>query len=93
MVIHEPTIGDVIGQVAREHEQQASRSGLTDDQVTVLLLLAEGFDYRQIGRHFHRSGDWARMRFYEIRDRLGGKNIPNTIHLAYQRGILKRGQQ
>jgi DNA-binding CsgD family transcriptional regulator len=65
---------------------------LTARQIEVLVLVAEGLTNGQIGRKLGITEDAAKQRTTRICERLGVNSRAAAVNVAWERGILGRGE-
>jgi len=61
---------------------------LTDREEKLLLLIAEGLSHHEITTELHIGYRAVDRLERDLCTRMGAKNTPNLIALAYHRGIL-----
>lgn len=61
---------------------------LTDGQMLVLRRTAAGDDAKSCARSLGLSLDTVKDRRYEIIHRLGARNMPHALAIAFRRGML-----
>lgn len=61
---------------------------LTDRQMEIIRLIADGHSYNQIGRALQMKQSTVKNHVYEVFDRLGAVNQANAIFIAMKAGIL-----
>lgn len=62
---------------------------LTDDQVSILRLVAAGNHYREVAAVLHLSVSTVKRRCYTAADVLGTNHIAHTVAVALRRGLLE----
>lgn len=66
--------------------------GLSPRELQVLKLIAEGKTIGQIALRLGVSEPTVKEHASRIRSKLGARNAPQAVHLAYQCGVLKIGE-
>jgi DNA-binding CsgD family transcriptional regulator len=61
---------------------------LTGRELRVLKLMATGLTYDEIAARMRRSPETVKAHERTIRRKLGAKNGPNAVAIAYRLGIL-----
>jgi two-component system, NarL family, response regulator DevR len=74
---------EILSQVATSHEV-----GLTDQEIHVLKLLADGASSREIGEKLYWSERTVKRRVEEIIEKLGARNRAEAVAHAIKKGII-----
>jgi DNA-binding NarL/FixJ family response regulator len=61
---------------------------LSDSDLLVLLLLANGHTEQEIGDHIFRSHLTVKWRMSLLREKLDAKNGPNLVAIAFRKGLI-----
>lgn len=62
--------------------------GLTNRQLQVLCLIAEGLEYRVIARRLFLSENTVKTHALALFERLGVRTRAHAVSVAFQRGFL-----
>jgi DNA-binding NarL/FixJ family response regulator len=86
-------LGRLLGQVGRLQRQVLAPrgltfSGLTDREVRVLRLLAEGFDTADVGRQLFLSERTVKNVVHDITSRLNLRNRTHAVAYALRQGLI-----
>jgi DNA-binding NarL/FixJ family response regulator len=86
-------LGRLLGQVGRLQRQVLSPrgltfSGLTDREVRVLRLLAEGFDTAEVGRQLFLSERTVKNVVHDVTSRLNLRNRTHAVAYALRQGLI-----
>lgn len=73
----------------RRYRSPEPGTALTDREVSILALAAEGRTNRAIARSIYISEDMAKNHMVRIRRKLGARDRAHAVSIAYQRGILR----
>ncbi len=82
-------IGDLMAyfeQLARAHSQQAS--GLSEEEIQVLHLMANGATTQQVANTMHWSEATVKRRIRAVLDKLGAKTRAQAVAEAFRRGLI-----
>ena len=63
-------------------------SALTEQEVAILHLMAQGMTYEQIGRMRFMETNTVKWHAQRIYRRLGARNAAHAVHIGWQRGLL-----
>ncbi|HET8784137.1 MAG TPA: hypothetical protein VFM38_00765 [Candidatus Limnocylindrales bacterium] len=61
---------------------------MTELELVVLRLMADGRTERQVGFELHYSHAWAHKTIAALRRKLGARNAPHAVALAFERGLI-----
>lgn len=78
----------LLQQLSSTGRDRPSREALTDREMDVLLLLAEGKTNREIGSKLHITMRTVKFHVSSILDKLGASNRTEAVTLAVQRGYV-----
>lgn len=86
-------LGRLLGQVGRLQRQVLAPrgltfSGLTDREVRVLRLLAEGFDTAEVGRQLFLSERTVKNVVHDVTSRLNLRNRTHAVAYALRQGLI-----
>jgi len=86
-------LGRLLGQVGRLQRQVLAPrgltfSGLTDREVRVLRLLAEGFDTGEVGRQLFLSERTVKNVVHDVTSRLNLRNRTHAVAYALRQGLI-----
>jgi DNA-binding NarL/FixJ family response regulator len=86
-------LGRLLGQVGRLQRQVLnprglSFAGLTDREVKVLKLLAEGFDTAEVGRQMFLSERTVKNIVHDVTSRLNLRNRTHAVAYALRQGLI-----
>ncbi len=86
-------LGRLMGQVGRLQRQVLnprglSFSGLTDREVKVLRLLAEGFDTNEVGKQLFLSERTVKNIVHDVTSRLNLRNRTHAVAYALRQGLI-----
>lgn len=86
-------LGRLLGQVGRLQRQVLAPrgltfSGLTDREVRVLRLLAEGFDTAEVGRQLYLSERTVKNVVHDVTSRLNLRNRTHAVAYALRQGLI-----
>lgn len=86
-------LGRLLGQVGRLQRQVLSPngltfSGLTEREVKVLRLLADGFDTGEVGRQLFLSERTVKNVVHDVTSRLGLRNRTHAVAHALRHGLI-----
>lgn len=86
-------LGRLLGQVGRLQRQVLSPngltfSGLTEREVKVLRLLADGFDTSEVGRQLFLSERTVKNVVHDVTSRLGLRNRTHAVAHALRHGLI-----
>jgi DNA-binding NarL/FixJ family response regulator len=86
-------LGRLLGQVGRLQRQVLAPrgltfSGLTDREVRVLRLLAEGFDTTEVGRQLFLSERTVKNVVHDVTSRLNLRNRTHAVAYALRQGLI-----
>lgn len=86
-------LGRLLGQVGRLQRQVLAPrgltfSGLTDREVRVLRLLAEGYDTAEVGRQLFLSERTVKNVVHDITSRLNLRNRTHAVAYALRQGLI-----
>lgn len=62
---------------------------LTMQEHKVLRLLADGMTRQEIGSNLHISPSTAKSHIYTMYGKLGARNAPHAIAIAFRTGLLR----
>lgn len=62
--------------------------GLTEREVQVLALVAQGYTDVRVGRELNLSHKTIKMHLRNLRDKLGADNRTHAVQRAYELGIF-----
>jgi DNA-binding NarL/FixJ family response regulator len=86
-------LGRLLGQVGRLQRQVLAPrgltfSGLTDREVRVLRLLADGFDTAEVGRQLYLSERTVKNVVHDVTSRLNLRNRTHAVAYALRQGLI-----
>lgn len=86
-------LGRLLGQVGRLQRQVLAPrgltfSGLTDREVRVLRLLAEGYDTAEVGRQLFLSERTVKNVVHDVTSRLNLRNRTHAVAYALRQGLI-----
>jgi DNA-binding NarL/FixJ family response regulator len=86
-------LGRLLGQVGRLQRQVLAPrgltfSGLTDREVRVLRLLADGFDTAEVGRQLFLSERTVKNVVHDVTSRLNLRNRTHAVAYALRQGLI-----
>ncbi len=86
-------LGRLLGQVGRLQRQVLSPrglsfAGLTDREVKVLKLLAEGFDTAEVGSQLYLSERTVKNIVHDVTSRLNLRNRTHAVAYALRQGLI-----
>jgi DNA-binding NarL/FixJ family response regulator len=86
-------LGRLLGQVGRLQRQVLAPrgltfSGMTDREVRVLRLLAEGFDTAEVGRQLFLSERTVKNVVHDVTSRLNLRNRTHAVAYALRQGLI-----
>ena len=86
-------LGQLLGQVGRLQRQVLAPrgltfSGLTEREVRVLRLLADGFDTAEVGRQLYLSERTVKNVVHDITSRLNLRNRTHAVAYALRQGLI-----
>jgi len=86
-------LGRLLGQVGRLHRQVLSPrglsfAGLTDREVKVLKLLADGFDTCEVGHQLFLSERTVKNIVHDVTSRLNLRNRTHAVAYALRQGLI-----
>lgn len=76
----------LVGDIARVRTEASL--GLSPTEERVVALMADGFTYREICKVLGCSHDTLRTRQKNAFRRLGARNAPHAVAIAFRRGML-----
>lgn len=77
------------GELDERTYRHVGKDALTERQLEVLGLIAEGFGDQEIARSLWIGETTAKRHVRDILSKLDARNRANAVHIAHRKGILK----
>lgn len=87
--ILQPVVASKLLRHIGQHTPPAPVEGLTERELEVLLLLAQGMPNKEIASHLVISERTAKFHVSSIMSKLGATNRTEAVSLAAQRGLIR----
>jgi DNA-binding NarL/FixJ family response regulator len=76
-------------EITERLNEQSTQSALTQREVEVLRMAAQGLGNKEIGQHLGMAAGTAKMHLQNIFSKLGVSDRTHAVTLALQRGIIR----